>query len=230
MLGSQPMSVNVQQDMAPAGSSLRGLRLRRIVAWAVAAVLGSGCRGVGEFVWVDAYKDTKAAGASSAYVLSRGDQISVKVWNQDALSGRVRIRNDGMISLPFVNDIAAAGVEPAALAMRLQVLLKDFIVNPVVTVAVEEQSLLEVSVIGEVAKPGVFRVEPDTGLLKVLATAGGLNPLAERDRIFVLRQAESAGAAHAVEVRIRFTYDALARAQGPSARFRLRSGDVVVVE
>jgi protein involved in polysaccharide export with SLBB domain len=62
--------------------------------------------------------------------------------------------------------------------------------------------------------------------MKALASAGGLTELAAKDRIFLLRS-DSAAAA---PVRIRFRYEALARAEGSAAKFRLRPGDTLVVE
>jgi len=111
----------------------------------------------------------------------------------------------------------AAGLEPGALARRLQAKLKEFVVNPIVTVSLEEPVALEVSVVGEVTRPGVYRMDQDPTVLKALASAGGLTPLAGRDRIFVLRHGERSGDALA-PVRIRFTYEALAHAEGPAAR------------
>jgi polysaccharide export outer membrane protein len=220
------MTANVRNQKTCPRAGARG-SIRRGLACALAATLALGCTQVGHFVWVDGYKDAASAAGANPYVLSRGDVISIRVWNQEAVSGRVRIRNDGMISLPFVNDVEAAGLKPADLAKRLQVKLKDFVVNPVVVVSVEEPAPVEISVVGEVARPGVYRIDAETGVLKVLATAGGLTPLADRDMIFVLRP----GAVGTGGVtRIRFKYETLARAEGPAARFLLRSGDTVVVE
>jgi len=204
----------------------RGVRL--VVALAATMAATAGCRHVGRYVWVHEYKDPAAA-AKPGYVISRGDSISVRVWNQETMSGRARVRSDGMISLPFVNDIEAAGLEPAALARRVQAKIKEFVVNPIVTVSLEEPAPLEVSVIGEVVHPGVFRVDQDANVLKALASAGGLTALAGRDRIFVLRYGDTSKGA-LEPVRIRFTYEALAHAEGPAAGFRLRAGDLVVVE
>ena len=200
-----------------------------VAAYAVLALALGACRSVtGPYVWVDAYRETSPAATRGAYVIARGDLLAVRVYNQDSMSGKARVRNDGMISLPFVNDVEAAGLEPAALAKRLQTKLKEFVVNPVVSVSVEEQSAVEVSVVGEVNKPGVFRLDNNAGVLKALASAGGLTLVASKDQIFVLRD-EITGEVRA-QVRIRFTYDALARGDGPAGRFRLRSGDTVVVE
>ena len=199
-------------------SSVRGI--------AVVALLGllAGCKHVGAFTWVDQYKEPPRA-AKSGYVIGRGDLINVRVWGQDAMSARVRVREDGKITLPFLNDVEAAGLEPSELAQRVQTKLKSYVVSPMVAVLLEEQAPIEVSVVGEVTRPGVYRVDQDAGVLKALASAGGLTPLAGRDRIFVLRQEGKAE-----PTRIRFTYRALTQAEGLAARFHLRAGDLVVVE
>jgi len=195
------------------------------LACAAAALLSMGCAAGGKYVWVDDLPETAPSAPPSAagYVLAPGDVISVRVYNQDGMSNKGRIRADGKISLPFLNDIQAAGYTPTALAQQLQTRLKDFVNLPIVTVSLEEARALSISVLGQVLKQGNFQVEPGTRLTQVLALAGGLNDFAHRDRIFVLRSASA-------PQRIRFTWDAITRAEGRAALFVLQSGDVVVVE
>jgi polysaccharide biosynthesis/export protein len=101
--------------------------------------------------------------------------------------------------------------------------LKGLVNAPSVTVSLEETKPPMVMVIGEVPRPGTFPYDPAGGVLQALAAAGGLGPDASGDRIFVLRQTPT-------PVRIRFSYDRLRRQEGRAATFRLRPGDVVVVE
>lgn len=202
---------------APPGTSLL----------AAALALASGCSHVGDYVWAD-YIAEPANPADAEYVIAPGDVLGVRVFNQEGMSGRARVRSDGKISLPFVNDVEAAGQTPTGLARRLQARLKEFINNPVVTVSLEEAGPIQVSVLGEVAHPGVFPVQTGANVLQALAAAGGLTPFADRDRIFVLRKTPAGSKAPVV--RVRFTYEKLAHAEGRSASFRLRDGDVVVVE
>jgi polysaccharide export outer membrane protein len=56
-----------------------------------------------------------------------------------------------------------------------------------------------------------------------LAAAGGLTNFAHKDRIYVVRSSPQ-------QIRIHFTYDALTKGIGRAPLFRLRAGDVVVVE
>jgi polysaccharide export outer membrane protein len=192
---------------------------------AALALLGS-CASVGQFVWVDALPPAESAPADGGYVLGAGDVISVRVYNQEAMHTKARIRSDGKVSLPFLNDVTAAGYTPSALAQQLQTRLKEFFNLPVVTVALDEARPLSISVLGLVPKQGVFQIDRGTLLSQALALAGGLGEFAHKDRIFVLRQTSPS----APPLRIRFTYERIARAEGQAARFALQAGDVVVVE
>ncbi len=160
------------------------------------------------------------------YRVSPGDVLGVRVLNQEAMSqARARVRDDGRISLPFLQDVRVAGETPGAIARQLEAKLTSYVVNPVVTVTVEEVRPLRVPVIGQVTRPGVYDLERGAGVLPALAAAGGLTDFAHRDAVYVLRP-DRAGA----PMRIRFTFAALTRAERAAASFALRQGDTVVVE
>ena len=185
----------------------------------------SGCLNLGKFIWVDQYQD-KPAPQDPGYTVRAGDTLNVIVWNQQQLTTKARVREDGRISMMFLNDVDAAGYKLPILAQHLQTRLKDYINNPVVTVSLEETKPIQVSVLGEVVRTGMLQLDPSSGLLQALAQAGGFTEYAHKDAIFVLRKDPSAPD----PVRIRFTYQALIHTEGRAAAFRLRSGDVVVVE
>jgi polysaccharide export outer membrane protein len=179
----------------------------------------------GEYVWA---RDLPPGSVPDpGYVIGPGDLLAVRVWNDETLGGRAKVRSDGRISLPFLDDVAAAGMSPGELARTLEVRLAGVVNAPRVTVSLEEEKLVAVSVLGEIAKPGLYDLPAGSGVLQALAAAGGTTPWASGDRIFVLRRATTAPAR---PLRIRFTQDALARAEDRSSSFRLHRGDVVVVE
>jgi polysaccharide biosynthesis/export protein len=185
-------------------------------------VAALGCANLGQYVWADSLPDPPA-NAASEYLLVPGDLVFVRVFNQDPLSGRTRVRPDGRVTVPFVNDVPAAGLSTQELAKKLEVLFLPFIKAPVVTVFLEELAPAQLSVIGEVARPGVYPLDRTSqGVLRALAAAGGLTEFAHKDRIFVVRGGTSG--------RIRFTLEALSTPGSRSSRFRLQNDDVVVVQ
>src|SRR5215472_7517807 len=192
------------------------------IPFTLVALWAAACADVGKYVWVDQYKEPPEA-AEKPYTISPGDTIQVRVFNQDQLSARAKVRADGKVSLPLLNDVEAAGYTPVALSQVIERRLSELVNAPRVTVSVEEIKPQTVMVVGEVPRPGSFPYDPSATVLQLLATAGGLTQDASGDRIFVLRQTPT-------PVRIRFSYDRLRRQEGRGATFRLRPGDVVVVE
>jgi polysaccharide export outer membrane protein len=189
----------------------------------VLAVSTAACASLGEYVWVNDYRDPRPPAANNAYVLGAGDVISVRVFGQEAMSAHGKIRSDGKVSLPFLNDVQAEGYTPAVLAEQLEARLKDYVNKPVVTVSVDEQRQVAIAVVGDVGHQGMVTVAPDSGVLVALAAAGGLAEIAHRDRIFVIRNESK-------PVRIRFDWKDLQHAEGAAGAFRLRTGDQIVVE
>jgi polysaccharide biosynthesis/export protein len=200
-------------------------RLRRACLLLALPLALSACRSAGEYVKVDDYRQPVET-PDQDYLIRPGDILQIRVMGQEAVSSaRAKVRPDGKVSVPLLADVPAAGVTPAALARQIQAQLARFIVNPAVTVSLEEPRAMMISVVGEVAKVGSFPLEQGAGVLEALAAAGGPTQYATLDRIMVIRREPSGN-----RVRIRFDYDALTQLRGAAATFRLQNGDVIVVE
>ncbi len=188
--------------------------------WPVVFLAALGCGTSGPYVWARDLKPDEVGSADYSIVI--GDLLSVKVFDQEPMSTKARVRSDGKISMPFLGDVLVLGKSPVAVGHEMEAGLKAFINAPNVTVSVDEFQPTTVTVLGEVSKAGVVSIERNAGVLQALAGAGGLTDNASRDDIFVLRELP-------VPRRIRFTYDSLVQFP-PAQTFRLRPGDVVVVE
>jgi polysaccharide export outer membrane protein len=195
-----------------------------VIALSVSYLAGAiaACAGTAGSIPVELYKEEPEA-STNEYVIGPGDMLSIQVWDQAQMSGRMRVRSDGRVSLPLINDAEAAGKTPAKLAADLEAALKSVVLNPKVTVVVEESKPLTISVMGEVARPGPMPLERNTGVAQALAAAGGLTNFAHKDRIFVVRTGPK-------PVRIHFTYESLTQSVGMASTFRLKPGDIVIVE
>jgi polysaccharide export outer membrane protein len=155
-------------------------------------------------------------------LIADGDVLNVRVFNQEPLSTKERVRSDGRISIPVIGEIVARGKRPAQLAAEIQDRLKDIVKVPSVIVTFEAGTELKVSVVGEVRNAGVFQVDPGSNVLHALAAAGGLTDYADTDKVFVVRKS--------LPQRVRFRYTDLRSADPKSIAFTLQGGDVVVVE
>lgn len=183
----------------------------------------TGCTGAGQYVWHSELPTTERGEVAGDYVIAVGDSISIRVYEQEGLSGDVKIRSDGKIALPLAGEVVAAGKRPLELSRELELRLKEFIVAPRVTVNVAEARPITVSVVGEVGVVGTLTMDPPARLVDALAKSSGLKEYADTSKIFVLRQ-------FPVFKRIRFKWEHILRNEGGAATFPLRSGDVIVVE
>lgn len=158
-----------------------------------------------------------------SYQIGAGDQLDISVWKNAELSRQVTVRPDGMISLPLVNDVRAAGLTPMELRDLLAKKLSEYVPAAVVSVIVTRVRSYSISVVGSVTKPGRFVLSSPTTVLEAIALAGGLTEFASRRSITVLRT-EGKGAT----TRVPFNYNN-ALAGEASENLLLRPGDVVVV-
>ncbi len=192
------------------------------VCLGIVSLIAISCGASGIYVWVDEAPDTMFNSPAET-ILSSGDVVNVRVFGQDSLSVRERVRNDGVLALPLIGDMAVLGKTPAIVAKDVAQRLQPYVNEPHVTVVVEETHR-RVTVIGEVRRPGTVDLDESAGMFDALALAGGLSEFASESRIFVLRRAPTG------TFRIRFDYAKITRGEGRAALFPLRHGDQIVVE
>jgi len=190
-----------------------------LVAFGFYLPLG-GCAATQPSVWAD---ELPLPGVEGEVVIAPRDVLNVDVANQRELSGEFPVRDDGTYLQPTLGSVPAAGLDPSALAAELGRRLKGIIVDARVTVTVARRAPARVHVVGEVRTPGSYELDRDRSLHAALAAAGWVTEFAGEDGIYVVRPRET-------PARIRFRLQALTAAEPHSTRFRLRDGDVVVVE
>jgi polysaccharide biosynthesis/export protein len=165
---------------------------------------------------------TDGKAAQGDYRIGPEDLLDISVWNNPALTKTAPVRPDGMISLPLLNDVQAAGLTPMQLREVIAKKLVEYMPNPEVSVIVREVNRFKVSVLGEVRKPGRFDFKSKATVLDAIALAGGLNDFAARSRIVILRQ--DGGATKRIPV----NYNKIVSSTSEDDCY-LQPGDVVVV-
>ncbi|MEO1227385.1 MAG: polysaccharide biosynthesis/export family protein [Myxococcota bacterium] len=185
---------------------------------ALTLLLLTACASNRPFVWVQ-----RLPAEETVRLIRNGDTIAVAVKNQKDLSGTFVVRENGAYPQPVVGEVAVAGLSEPAASKQLVQLLAEIVVKPQAAITVVKPRPVNVAVVGEVRTSGQFQVQYDASVLSVLARAGGLSPFASRDNIYVVRKRPQL-------LRIRFRYDDLKGGDPASTTFRLRDGDVLVVE
>jgi polysaccharide export outer membrane protein len=189
----------------------------------VALSLGAlGCGGGGQYVWFQQLPPDNSP-AANEYIIGVGDVVSIRVFGRDEMSLHQRVRSDGRLALLLIGDVEAKGKRPSALKAELEGRLKDYIVSPSVVVNIDEAQPVNVILLGEVARPGVYPLDQDLRLVHALALGGGLTDFASRSSIYVVRSEPK-------PIRIRFTLESIVRNIRGAGDFPLRRGDLVEVE
>jgi len=126
--------------------------------------------------------------AAPVNLIAIGDVIDVSEYSLPELSGTYVLTEPGTIELPFVGKVKALGRTAQGLETYLETLYrKEYLQNPNFTVTVEKALLGNIVVDGAVEKPGVFELTTPINVSEAIALAGGLNEIASKDGIFLIR-------------------------------------------
>ena len=167
--------------------------------------------------------------APAGFLLGPEDELEITVWKNLDLSRITVIRPDGLISMPLIGDIQAAGLTAEALAQQIAERLKQyFATTPAVSVSVKTINSYSVFVLGEVVKPGKYQLKSYITVLQAISLAGGFTVYASKNRLQVLRVTKN-GNQKLQEIRIPLRYTDLVSGHGEPGNIVLHSGDTLVV-
>ncbi len=193
--------------------------LSGILVWTM--LLVSGC--FGPNVTPKAYEEP------TGFLLGPEDELEITVWGNKELTRVTAVRPDGLISMPLIGDVQAAGLTADALAQRIAERLKQYIATtPAVSVSVKELNSYSVYVLGEVSKPGKFQLKSYITVLQAISMAGGFTEWAKKNKLQVVRATQN-GDHKRQEMHIPLRYDDLVAGRGEPGNIVLHPGDTVVV-
>jgi len=138
---------------------------------------------------VVAHPQEKAA--ADPYQIGRDDELDIIVWTQPQLSGKVTVASDGTISMPLIGRIPVAGMTPDQLKVDLDKRYARYVHDANATVRVADPASHVFYALGEVNKPGVYKLHSGEVLSQALAEAGGLGQFADAGKIRILRHKEN---------------------------------------
>jgi polysaccharide biosynthesis/export protein len=155
------------------------------------------------------------------FILGAEDQVTVQVYGSPEFSGAHTIRPDGMITMPFLGDVKAAGYAPTELSAMIRDRLKKYIVEPDVSVQVNTVNSKKFFIQGEVAKTGGFPLLVPTRVLEALVNAGGFREFANQKKIVVMRVTGE---------RLHFNYKEVIAGKKMEQNVYLKPGDIIIVK
>jgi polysaccharide biosynthesis/export protein len=181
-------------------------------------------------------RELKAA-TGSPYILGPEDQITVRALHVEEIGeAPMRVGSDGYINLPLAGRIRAAGLTVNELEKTIAGRLRQYVLDPEVTVAITEFRSEPVSVLGAVKTPGVYQVQGHKTLSEMLSLAGGLDTSAGSE-VKITRElsrgplpldnatTDSSGKFSVADVNL----DAILKADDPRSNVEIQPNDVITV-
>ena len=189
-------------------------RMRDVLKWLMATLLMAVSLGA----W---------AQESNAYVLGPGDQIRVTVYQNPDLLVETRIPEGGAITFPLLGSVEIGGLTVADAEKKIASGLKDgnFLKKPQVSILVIAVKANQVSVLGQVNRPGRYPLEAgNSRLSEVLALAGGIMAGVGSDIVVV------SGVRDGEPFRMEVDFPKVFASQGTEEDMQLQNGDTIWVD
>lgn len=167
------------------------------------------------------------AASTNDYVLGAGDSIRITVYQNQDLTLETRITDAGTISYPLLGDVKLGGLTVTEAEKKLATGLKDgnFLKQPQVSILVLQVVANQVSVLGQVNRPGRYPLQSGSNKLsEILAQAGGIVAGVGSDIVVVSGKRD--GKAFRKEI----DFPKVFAASGSESDFQLENGDAVWVD
>ncbi|TDU32300.1 polysaccharide export outer membrane protein [Panacagrimonas perspica] len=155
--------------------------------------------------------------------LAPGDSVTMTVFGRPELTLTGYVSDSGTIDVPLAGSIPVAGLSPTQAAERVATAYREgeYLIDPQVNIVLAAIRSQQISVVGEVVRPGRFPMDTRTTILDALAQAGGISPLGA-ERAFILRRSMDGVERFEVDLQ-----DLLSAGSGQVVQ--IRAGDTIVI-
>ena len=155
--------------------------------------------------------------------LGPGDMLRISVYGSPDLSLETRVSESGKITYPLIGEIDVGQLTVATAQARIAALLANggYVKRPQVNIVVTSVQSQQVSVLGNVNKPGRYPLEGRRNVVDMLALAGGINADGA-ETVLLVRERDGKPMQETVDL------DSLMHSNVASA-YDMRAGDVLYV-
>ena len=207
---------------------LLSMRPTRLAIIGMAAAMLAACTTGGTQLPPASYGDG-TVGPSEEYTIGPMDEITIHVWRNPELSAdKVRVRPDGRLTIPLVQDIPAVGKTATQLQDYIAGELAKYIEQPIVSVIVntpEGNFNQQVRIIGATLQPASLPYRANMTALDAMIAVGGLNEFAAGNRAKLIRLDREKG----TQVEYRLRLSDLVKKGDASANVMLKPGDTIII-
>jgi polysaccharide biosynthesis/export protein len=126
--------------------------------------------------------DARLPAQNESLLIGPGDLLHIQVYDTPEMEQHARVMDGGTIPVSFLGSVSVSGMTPEQAAEQIQhrLVAAGVMLHPQVTVRVEAYATQNVSVMGQVQKPGSYEIDTARKVVEVLALAGGLTDVADR--------------------------------------------------
>lgn len=139
-----------------------------------------------------AVPEAALSGGHSAqeYVLGTGDRIRLTVYGEGDLSGEYEVGSTGIVAMPLIGDIRAAGQSLRSFEQLVRSKLSEgYLRDPRVNAQIVNYRPF--FILGEVAKPGSYPYVNGMNVLNAVALAGGYTYRADKSGVTLTKASDS---------------------------------------
>lgn len=159
----------------------------------------------------------------AAYHIAPPDTLTIVVRPEPAIEREVVVRPDGRISLDLIGDVDVRGRTVEDVRNEVTRRLKEFIVQPDVTVSLTKSESRTFYIFGEVQRPGAYPLIGDVTALYAFGVAGGSTKFADEDGATLVRPGPEGDRTYPVYLK------AISRYGYGETNYMLQPGDVIYV-
>jgi protein involved in polysaccharide export with SLBB domain len=162
--------------------------------------------------------------ADSARKILSNDILLVRVLGEPDMMAEKKVNSDGKINYFFVGEVDVSGKTPFEVERVIRDLLdKDYLVNPQVSVEVKQYDVQYVTVTGQVGRPGRVEIPPDhqIDVIEAIGAAGDFTRIGSKKNIKLRRNRTG--------LTTTYSYDQLQKQAEAGAKVVLEAGDVITV-
>ena len=167
-------------------------------------------------------------GPGEGYIIGPLDELTIFVWRNQDLGGKVQVRPDGRITTPLITDMPASGKTPTMLQQDIKLALSQYITDPIVSVIVTSFNSTfsqQVRVVGATEKPASIPFRANMTVLDAMIAVGGLGEYAAGNKARLVRYDKGTGKQQEYALRL----NDLVKRGDIKANVRLQPGDVIII-
>ena len=166
------------------------------------------------------------------YLIGPGDVLNLNLYGAPEFSGRYNVLNDGYVNLPIIGNVKLLNMSLEEANKFLEKKYSNDLLMPSLHLDLLDLRPFNISVIGEVAKPGSYVIYDIENILfptvvDAIQKAGGIKPSADLENVSVIRNFKNKGISSKIIANVNLL--ALLEEGDQSQNISLNHGDIIKI-